>query len=75
MSLRETWGGLMACAYCGFGIVAEGPRECCTAGREYDALRARLTEATRLLRAVVYDTGSDTAARREALAWLAESGK
>lgn len=38
---------------------------------ELRTLRARLSEAERLLRAVVYDTGSDTAARREALAWLA----
>lgn len=28
------------CEYCGFGLVAAGPRECCRAGRDVGALRA-----------------------------------
>jgi hypothetical protein len=30
------------CSYCGFLLVCDGPRECCRAGREYDALGFRL---------------------------------
>lgn len=33
------------CEYCGFMLVVEGPRECCRAGRDVDALRAEQTTA------------------------------
>ena len=50
MTFRALAGGGQACAYCGFCLVMEGPRQCCPAGRDYDALAARLAEAERLLR-------------------------
>lgn len=40
MSFRKLAGGGNACAYCGFCLVMAGPRECCPAGRDYDALAA-----------------------------------
>lgn len=45
MTFRALAGGGAACAYCGFCLVVEGPRQCCAAGRDYDALAAELAEA------------------------------
>ena len=45
MSLRKLEGGGAACAYCGFALVMEGPRQCCPAGRDYDALQRERDEA------------------------------
>ena len=42
MSFRSLAGGGQACAYCGFCLVVEGPRKCCTGGRDYDALAAEI---------------------------------
>jgi len=41
----ERMGNLAYCAYCGFGLVTSGLRECSAAGYDVDRLRAALEEA------------------------------
>jgi hypothetical protein len=52
VSFRSLAGGGQACAYCGFCLVMEGPRDCCPAGRDYDALRAELASVTATMLAI-----------------------
>ena len=42
---RRSEGGIPVCNYCGFADTQTGPRNCCRAAQDYDALAARLAEA------------------------------
>ena len=35
------------CEYCGFWRIVSGPRECCRAGKDVDALREQIESLTR----------------------------
>ena len=43
MKKRSEYSGV--CTYCGFGLVTAGPRACCLAGRDVDAVERDLAAA------------------------------